>query len=184
MRVGRLFFAQHAPLGGGERIGRVAALVLEQVAQILVGRDAEQPATAREAGGQLEIGEIGVAVASAQPVLLLGEIVVADAGAMQLAQRRLGRAEDSRARRAAWRCGAATPSIQPRTSARRAANKQRRRDAELARDRERAALAPEQMARQREAPPRHLIDPAQHRLDLARRACGSGRAPRSRTRRA
>ena len=108
MRVEQALLRQHAPLGGGERIGRVAPLVLEQVAQILVGRDAEQPArgggTAR---GELEIGEIGAAVGAAQPVLLLGEVVVADAGAMELAQRRLGRAEVAFARRGAWRCEAA-----------------------------------------------------------------------------
>jgi hypothetical protein len=34
---------QHAPLAWRERVGRVAALVLEQVAQILVGRDPKQP---------------------------------------------------------------------------------------------------------------------------------------------
>ncbi len=43
-------------------------------------------AAAREAHRELEIGEIGAPVGAAQPVLLLGEIVVADAGAMQLAQ--------------------------------------------------------------------------------------------------
>ena len=48
--------------------------------------------------------------------------------------------------------------------------------AELAGDRQRAPLAREQMARQREAPPRDLVDPAQHRVDLA------GSAPRKRPR--
>ncbi len=61
--------------------------------QILVGGDAEQPASRPEAGGELEIRQIGPAVAAAQPVLFLGEIVVADAGAVQLAQRLLGGAE-------------------------------------------------------------------------------------------
>ena len=84
---------QHAALGGGERLRRIAALVLEQVAQVLVGGDAEQAAPAREAHRKLEIGEIGAPVGAAQPVLLLGEIVVADPGPMQLAQGRLGRAE-------------------------------------------------------------------------------------------
>src|SRR5262249_57038680 len=73
----------------------VAPFVLEQVAQVLVSRDAEKPGAAREVSGKLEIGEIGASVAPAQPVLLLGEVVVADAGAMQLVQRHLGRAEEA-----------------------------------------------------------------------------------------
>ncbi len=123
----------------------------------------------REPRRELEIGEIGAAVGAAQPVLLLGEIVVADAGAVQLAQRGLGRAEIAAARRAAWRCAAATPSIQPRTSVAATGEQQRRRDAEVAGARQRALLAREQVARQAEAPPRHLVDPPQHRLDLAGR---------------
>ena len=63
------------------------------MAQILIGRDPEQAAPCLEAGGQLKIGHIGAAVASAQPVLLLGEIIVADAGAVQFAQGQLGGAE-------------------------------------------------------------------------------------------
>src|SRR5260370_38104187 len=58
--------------------------------EILVGRDSEQPAAGAEAGRELKIGEIGPAVDAAQPVLLLGEIVMADAGAVQPAQRLLG----------------------------------------------------------------------------------------------
>ena len=73
-----------------QRLGRVAALVFQEMPQILIGRDTEQPAAALEAGGELEIGEIGAAVAAAQPVLLLGQIVVTDAGTMQFSQRRLG----------------------------------------------------------------------------------------------
>ena len=61
--------------------------------EILVGRDTEQPAAGAEAGRKLKVGEIGPAVDAAQPVLLLGEIVMADAGAMQLAQRLLGGTE-------------------------------------------------------------------------------------------
>ena len=41
----------------------------------------------------MEISEIGFAVAAAQPVLFLGEVVVADAGAMQFSQCLLGRVE-------------------------------------------------------------------------------------------
>ena len=48
----------------------------------------------RKAGGELEIGQIGAA-AAVEPVLLLGEVVVAYAGAMQRAQRRLGGAKIS-----------------------------------------------------------------------------------------
>src|SRR5438034_125395 len=71
----------------------VAALVLEQMPEILVSRGAEQPAARPEAGRELKVGEIGAAVAATQPILLLGEIVMADAGAMQLAQRLLGGTE-------------------------------------------------------------------------------------------
>src|SRR5262249_12620662 len=45
---------------------------------------------------------------------------------------------------------------------------ERRRDAEFARDRKRAAFAREQVARQAKTPPRDFVDPAQHRLDVAR----------------
>src|SRR6266487_6810118 len=63
------------------------------MAQVLIGRDPEQAAAGLETGGQLKIGHIGAAVASAQPVLLLGEIIMADAGAVQLAKRELGGSE-------------------------------------------------------------------------------------------
>src|SRR5258708_7650822 len=43
---------------------------------------------------------------------------------------------------------------------------ERRRNAELAGDGERAPLAGEQMARQTETPPWHFVDSAQHRLDF------------------
>ena len=85
-----------------QRFRRVTALVLQEMPQILVGRDAEQPAAGLEAGRELEIGEIGAAVAAAQPVLLLGEIVMADAGAMQLSQRLLGGAEIGDVAVSAW----------------------------------------------------------------------------------
>ena len=61
--------------------------------QILVSRDAKQPVPRLEAGRELEVGEIGLAVAAHEPILLLGEIVVADAGTMQPAQRKLRGAE-------------------------------------------------------------------------------------------
>src|SRR5262245_56196360 len=157
---------EHASLRGGERVGRIAPLVLEQVPQVLVSGDAEKPGAAREARGKLEIGEIGAPVAPAQPVLLLGEVVVADAGAMQLAQRRLGRAEE--AALAARLGDVERQAIDPAADERIATREQeRRRDAELARDRKRTALAREQMARHTKTPPRDFVDPAQHRLDLA-----------------
>src|ERR1700738_1605477 len=42
-----------------------------------------------------------------------------------------------------------------------------RANVEVARQRQRAALAGEQMARREIGPPRHLIEPAQHRVDFA-----------------
>src|SRR5208282_5875973 len=83
---------EHMALGGGERVRRVAAFVLEQMAQILIARDAEQQAAAVEAGGKLEIGEIG-ASAGVKPVLFLGEIVVAYSRTMERPQCRLGGTE-------------------------------------------------------------------------------------------
>ena len=76
-----------------QRLRRVAAFVVEQMPQILVSRDTEQPASRPKAGRELEIRDIGTAIAAAQPVLFLGQIVVTDAGAMQLAQRLLGGTE-------------------------------------------------------------------------------------------
>src|SRR6187401_1010736 len=61
--------------------------------QILVGKDAEQTATAGKTAGELEIREIAAPVHAAQPVLLLGEVVMADAGAMQPPQYGLGGTE-------------------------------------------------------------------------------------------
>jgi hypothetical protein len=48
-----------------------------------------------------------------------------------------------------------------------AGEEQRRRDPEPPGDRERAAFAPEQQMRQTPAPPRHAVEAAQHRFDLA-----------------
>src|SRR6516225_3656294 len=121
----------------------------------------------QERRDKLEIGEIGAPVAPAQPVLLLGEVVVADPGAMQLAQRRLGRAEEVvlAARLGDVERQAIDPAANERITT---GEQERRRNAELARDRERPPLAPEQMERHAKTPPRDFIDPAQHRLDLAR----------------
>ena len=90
---GEGFLREHLSLARRQRLGRVGALVLQQMPQVFVGDDAIEPAAPVEAGRELEVGHIGAAVAADQPVLLLGEIVVADAGAVQPSQRRLGRAE-------------------------------------------------------------------------------------------
>src|SRR5262249_5697751 len=132
----------------------------------LIGRDPEQPRPPREARGELEIREVGAPVVPAQPVLLLGEVVVADAGAVQLAQRRLGRAEV--AALAVWPGDMEGEALDETADQRRAtAEQQRRRNAESVGAGERFALTLEQMARQHAAPPRHLVDPAQHRFDFA-----------------
>src|SRR5204863_10094919 len=83
----------HPPFHRGERLRDVAALVLKQVAQILVSGDAIQPRTSPQAGRKLEVGHISFALWAAQPVLLLGEVVVANACPMQCMQRRFGGAE-------------------------------------------------------------------------------------------
>jgi hypothetical protein len=62
--------------------------VFDEVPQILVGENPEQTSPLLETAGELEIGEVGAAVAAPQPVLLLREIVVANSGPMQLAQGR------------------------------------------------------------------------------------------------
>src|ERR1700730_16796597 len=133
--------------------------------QILITRDAKQRAVAAEAGGELKISEIG-APAAVEPVLLLGEVVVAYAGAMQLAQCGFG---GTKIAGVAERLGdMERHAIDPAAHQRTAAGKQQlRRDAELARSGERASLAPEQQDRQPAAPPRHLIETAQHRIDFA-----------------
>src|SRR5260370_26182631 len=132
--------------------------------QILIARDAEQYAVAAEAGGELKIGQI-CATAAIEPVLLLGEVVVAYAGAMQRAKRRLG---GTKIAGVAERLGdMERHAIDPAAHQRPAPGEQQRRcDAELARGGERAALAPEQQDRQTAAPPRHLIEPAQPRIDF------------------
>src|SRR5262249_57398299 len=130
----------------------IAPLVLEQVAQILIGRDAEEKGPARETGGKLEVGEIGAPVASAQPVLLLGEIVVADAGAMELAQARFGRAEEGAL---AVRLGdvqrqAVDPSADQCIAT---SEQERRRNAQVAGNRDRPPPPGGEMAPQAKTPP-------------------------------
>ena len=111
------FARQNLALRRRQRLRRVAALVLEQMPQILVGRDAEQPAAALEAGRELEIGEIGAAVACR-------------AASSAPWRDRCGRCRrDAACAAPAWRSGnrraspcgfarcSATPSMKPRTSA-------------------------------------------------------------------
>src|SRR5262249_58214010 len=85
--------AAQAPVGGGEGVLEIAVLVLEQVAQIIVGEKPEQTPAPPETGRKLEIGEISAAVAAPQPVLLLGEVVVANPRPVQLAKRGPGGTE-------------------------------------------------------------------------------------------
>ena len=134
--------------------------------QVLIGRDPEQPAAGLEAGGQLKIGNIGPAVAAAEPVLLLGKIVMANAGAVQLAQGELGGAEIGEV--AMGFCQMQRDAVDETAHQRLPAGPQQLRpDVEIARQRQRVALAGEQMAGERIGPGRHLIEPAQHRVDLA-----------------
>jgi hypothetical protein len=134
--------------------------------QVLVGGVPKQQAAVSEQDGELKIGDIGAAVVAAQPVLLLGEVVVANAGAVQLAQDRLGGAEIGRV---AVRLGemeryAFDPAAHQDAASGQA---ERWRHPQRSRGRQRAALAAEQMVRHHKAPPRDLVDAPQHGLDLA-----------------
>ena len=133
---------------------------------ILVGRDAEQPAAPLEAGGELEVGEIGVAVAAHEPVLLLGEVVVADACAMQPVQRLLGGTEvgDVAMRLCQMQRDAVDEAAHQRAAA---GPQQLGSDLQALGQRQCPALARKQVSRWNERPPRHLIEPPQHRVDLA-----------------
>src|SRR5580658_3758290 len=83
---------EHAALGGSESGGRITALVLEQMPQILVTREAKEPPTAAETRGKLKVSDVGAAV-RIKPILFLGEIVVGNAGVMERSQCCLGGAE-------------------------------------------------------------------------------------------
>jgi len=134
--------------------------------QILIGGDAKQPASGLEANRELKVGEIGAAVAAAQPVLLLGEIVVANASAVQFAQRHLGRMEVGDI--AERLCEMQRHPVDEAAYQRLLSGPQQfRTDAEVARQCQRAAFAAKQMPRRNIGPPRHLIEPAQHRIDFA-----------------
>ena len=134
--------------------------------QIFVGGDAEQPASRLEAGGKLEIREIGTPIAAAQPVLLLGEIVVADAGTVQRAQGLLGGTEigDVAHGFGEMQRNAIDEAAHQRSPT---GPQQLRPDLQAAGLGKGTALAPEQMARRKVGPPWHLVEPPQHRVDLA-----------------
>src|SRR5579863_6831901 len=131
--------------------------------KVLVGGYAEQQAARAKARRELEVGEIGAAIASNEPVLFLGKIIVADASAMQLPQRLFGGSEigDIVERlcqvqrhaidEAAHECLPAGPQ-------------QFGPDIELARQTQRATLTHEQMPCWQICPPGNLIDPAQNRI--------------------
>jgi hypothetical protein len=56
------------------------------MAQIFVAREPEQQARSAVAPGKLKVGQISAST-GVEPVLFLGEVVVGDTGAVQLAQR-------------------------------------------------------------------------------------------------
>ncbi len=163
------FARQYPALGCGEYVGRIAALVLEEVPQVFVACEAEQRIAAAKAGGELEIGKKGAAMSvdlAVKPVLFLGEVVVGDAGAMQCKQRRLRRAEIGgiavRLGDVQWH--AVDPAAHQDVAS---GKKKRRRNAERAGNGKRAAFAAEKREGQRTAPPRHAVEPSQHRGDFA-----------------
>src|SRR5579883_2311429 len=84
---------QYPTLGGRNRLRRITELVFQKMSQVLVGGEPKQQVAPLETDGELEIRDICASVAAAQPVLLLGKVVVADAGAVQLAQDGFGGAE-------------------------------------------------------------------------------------------
>jgi hypothetical protein len=55
--------------------------VFQEMAKVFVGQNAVKPPTALETSSKLEVGQVGLSIAADQPVLLLGEIVVTNAGA-------------------------------------------------------------------------------------------------------
>ena len=150
-----------------QRFRRVAALMLQHMPEIFVSGDTEQAAARLETRGQLKVRDIGPAVAAAQPVLLFRQIVVADAGAMQPVQRLSCGTEigDVTARLCQMQGYAVDEAAHQRPPA---APQQLWPDVEIARQRQRAALPREQMARQQIRPPRHFIEASQHGIDFTR----------------
>src|SRR5947207_109431 len=51
-----------------QRLWRVTALELQQMPKILIGCNSKQPSARFEAGRELEIGEIGAAIAAHEPI--------------------------------------------------------------------------------------------------------------------
>src|SRR6185369_14784705 len=156
----------HFPLRRRHFVTQVTMFVLEQVAQIFISKQPEQATASGKGGSELKIRQIRAAVAPAQPVLLLGKIVVTDPCAMELAERNLGRLEKRAV--AMWLGDVHDRAVDPTTHEHLPARiEERRRDSKLTRDDERAALPCEQHARKWPCPPRHLIDPAHDRRRLA-----------------
>src|ERR1700740_3365561 len=141
--------------------------------QVLVGGDAEQLAACGEAGGKLKVRQIGASVAAAQPVLLLGEIVVAYPGAMQAAQRLLGRAEigDVAMRLCQMQCDAIDETAHQRVAA---GPKQFRANLEACCEGQCPAVPAKDVAARNEGPPVHLIEPSQPRIDFT---CSPAKTP-------
>src|SRR5262249_32634309 len=147
-----------------QRIRSIASLVLQQMPQVFIGGDPEQPAAGLETGRKLEVGEVAAAVGAAQPVLLLGKIVVADAGAVQPAEGILGGTKigDITMRL----CKMQRDTIDEAADQRAAASPQQLgTDLEPLSQRQRPPLAGEEMLCKYKRPPRHLIKPAQHGID-------------------
>src|SRR5262249_52661286 len=152
--------------GGGNARQRRGVFVLKQNPQIRGGDQREQPPPPLETARKLEVGEIGAAVAAPQPVLLLGEIVVANPRPMQLAKRGAGGTEIGTV--AIGLGNLQGHPIDPAAHEDATSGKEQRwRDAELASNRKPLAFTPEQMMGHGKAPPWPLVDTAQHRLDLA-----------------
>ena len=73
-------------LPAGDQRGRIVLLVLEQMPEILARKSAKQPSTMARNHGQLEVDDTGAIARHADPVGLLGEVVVCNAAAMQSTQ--------------------------------------------------------------------------------------------------
>ena len=108
--------------------------------KVLIGGDPKQPAAGSKACRQLKIREIGAAVTPDQPVLFLGEVIVAYCGAMQLPQRLLGGTKLSDVARRLYQM---QPHPVDETTHQRlpAGPQQRRRDVEITHDGEGMAFA-------------------------------------------
>src|SRR4051794_1720557 len=139
--------------------------MLEQMPEILVSRNPEQPAARFEAGGELEICQVGLAIAAAQPILFFCKIVMADAGAVQRAQRLLGGTEIADI--AQWLCQMQRYAIDKAAHQRLAPRPQQfRPDIQVPRLCKGTTLAFEQMARRDKGPPRYVIEAPQYGIDL------------------